>query len=69
MRCEDWWLDTDRGKPKQSEKNLSQHHFSQHKSHLADLGSNLDLLFENSATIGTSHGMLWNSGEMNDSNN
>jgi hypothetical protein len=28
------WNDTDRGKPKNSERNLSQYHFFHHKSHM-----------------------------------
>jgi hypothetical protein len=35
---EDWWNDTDLGKPKYSEKNLSQCHFVRHKSHMDLLG-------------------------------
>jgi hypothetical protein len=34
------WTDIDRGKPKNSEKNLSQYHFVHHKSHWIDLGAN-----------------------------
>jgi hypothetical protein len=30
---EHWWDEIDRGKPKYSEKNLSQCHFVRHKSH------------------------------------
>jgi hypothetical protein len=33
MSMEQWWSDTDRGKPKYSEKNLSHCHFVPHKSH------------------------------------
>jgi hypothetical protein len=29
-----WWNDTDMGKPKNSEKNLSQCHFFHHESHM-----------------------------------
>jgi hypothetical protein len=32
------WNETDRGKPKYSEKNLSQCHFVYHKSHMDQLG-------------------------------
>jgi hypothetical protein len=31
---EPWWNDTDRRKPKNSEKNLSQFFFVHHKSHM-----------------------------------
>jgi hypothetical protein len=31
---EPWWNDTDRGKPKNLEKDLSQCHFVQHKSRM-----------------------------------
>ena len=31
---ERWWNGTDGGKPKYLEKNLSQHHFVRHKSHM-----------------------------------
>jgi hypothetical protein len=31
---EPWWIDIDREKPKNSEKNLSQCHFFHHKSHM-----------------------------------
>jgi hypothetical protein len=34
MSKEQWWNDTDRRKPKNSEKNLSQYHFVHHKSHM-----------------------------------
>jgi hypothetical protein len=33
MNMEFWWNNTDRGKPKYSEKNLAQCHFVYHKSH------------------------------------
>jgi hypothetical protein len=35
-----WWNDNERGKPKSSEKNLSQYHFVHHKSHWIDPGAN-----------------------------
>jgi hypothetical protein len=31
---EPWWNDTDRGKPKNSDRNLSQFHFVHYKSHM-----------------------------------
>jgi hypothetical protein len=31
---ERWWVDTDRGKPKNLEKDLSQYYFVHHKSHM-----------------------------------
>jgi hypothetical protein len=34
MKAEQWWNGTDTGKPNQSEKYLSQSHFSQHESHI-----------------------------------
>ena len=38
MSMEHWWNDTDRGKPKYSEKNLSQWHLVQHTSHMYEPG-------------------------------
>jgi hypothetical protein len=34
MTVEHWWNDTDRGKQKYWERNLSQCHFVHHKSHM-----------------------------------
>jgi hypothetical protein len=51
------WKDIDRGKPKNSEKNLSQCHLVHHKSHWIDLGTNPDRRGENPATNHLSHGM------------
>jgi hypothetical protein len=34
VNIEQRWNDTDRGIPKDSEKNLSQYHFVHHKSHM-----------------------------------
>jgi hypothetical protein len=34
MIVEDWWIDTDRGKQKYWDKNLSQCHSFHHKSHV-----------------------------------
>jgi len=34
MNMERWWNDTDRGKQKYWEKNLSQCHYVYHKSHV-----------------------------------
>jgi hypothetical protein len=33
VNMEQWWNDSNKGKPKKSEKNLSQCHFVDHKSH------------------------------------
>ena len=44
-----WWNDTDRGKPKYSEKTPSQRHFARYKSYVTGQGSkpNLRFLFRN----------------------
>jgi hypothetical protein len=43
--CRDlWWNDNDRGKPKNSKKNLSQCHFVRHKSHVDILPFNVRIL-------------------------
>jgi len=34
MIMKHWWGDTDKGKPKHSEKNLLQWYFFHHKSHM-----------------------------------
>ena len=34
MKYDHWWNDTDRGKPKYSEKHLLQYHSVHHKSHM-----------------------------------
>jgi hypothetical protein len=39
---EHWWNDTERGKPKYTEKNLSQCHFIHHKFHVDWPGIELD---------------------------
>jgi hypothetical protein len=44
------WKDIDRGKPKDSEKNLSQCHVVHHKSHWIDLGANPGRRVERPAT-------------------
>jgi hypothetical protein len=49
------WNDTDREKQKDSEKNLSQHHFVHHKSHPA-LGANRGLRGKKLATNRLSYG-------------
>jgi len=50
------WNDTD-GKPKYSDKNLSQCQFVHHKSHMDPLAYNLGLWGERTATNHLSHGM------------
>jgi hypothetical protein len=52
-----WWNDTDRGKPKNLEKNLSQCHFVHHKSHWIDLEANPGRHSERPATNRLSYGM------------
>lgn len=39
-----WWNDTDKGKPKYSERNLSQRHLVHHKSH-TDFRVNINLRY------------------------
>jgi hypothetical protein len=51
-----WWNDIDRGKPKNSEKNLYQCHFVYHKSHWIDPGRR----GERPATNCLSHGTAQN---------
>jgi hypothetical protein len=50
------WNDINSGKPKNSEKDLSQCHFVHHKSHLLDLGANPGCRGEKPATNCLSHG-------------
>jgi hypothetical protein len=50
------WNDIDRGKPKDSEKNLSQYHFVYHKSHWIDPGANPGRRGERPAINRLSHG-------------
>ena len=49
MGMQHWWNDTDRGKLKYWERNLSQCHFVQHKSHMDWLG------IEPNKSVPTSH--------------
>jgi hypothetical protein len=49
------WNDTDRGKPKDSEKNLSQCHFVHHIFHWIDPGANPGRRGERPATSRLSH--------------
>jgi hypothetical protein len=53
---EHWYIDIDRGKPKYSDKNLCQHHFVHHKSHMDYPGSNPGLCGERPANNRLSHG-------------
>jgi hypothetical protein len=53
---EQWWNYTDRGKPKTSEKNLSQCHLSTTNPTWSDLGANPSLHNEKPATNHLSHG-------------
>jgi hypothetical protein len=57
MNMEQQWDDTDQGKPKDLEKNLSQCHFVRHKSHWTSLGANLGLCCEKPATNHLCYGM------------
>jgi hypothetical protein len=51
-----WWNDIDRGKLKDSERNLSQCHFVHYKSHWTDPGVNPGCHGERPATNCLSHG-------------
>jgi len=59
MGMEHWWNDTDRGKLKYLERNLSQCHFVYHKSHMDCLASKPVLRGERSATDRLSHGTAY----------
>jgi hypothetical protein len=53
---EQQWYDTDKRKPKESEKSLSQCHFVLHKSHMNSHGTNPRLHGKKTATNRLSYG-------------
>ena len=56
MNGDHWWNDTDREKPKYSEKNLSQFHFLHYKSHIDYPVCEPGHRYERPATNCLSHG-------------